>query len=221
MKLEFEDSWKSILGEEIDKPYFHDLKDKLAVEYASADVWPKEKELLNAFNSCPFSEVKVVILGQDPFPTPSHAHGLCFSNPETIIPFSKSLQNIFKEIKSDLNQAPPKHGNLQRWANQGVFLLNTVLSVRAHDANSHKKIGWQEFTDKVIEKISSEREGVVFLLWGSQAQKKSKLIDNQKHDILNSVHPSPLSAYRGFFGCKHFSKANELLISRGLEPIKW
>ena len=221
MKELLEASWKKVLSAEFEKPYFVDLTAKVSTAYASKDIWPKKEQLFNAFNSCTFEDVKLVILGQDPFPTPGHAHGLCFSNPENINPFSKSLQNIFKEITTDLKQKPPKHGNLQEWANQGVLLLNTVLTVEAHEANSHKNFGWQKFTDEVIKKISAEKNNVVFLLWGAQAQKKIELIDVQKHHILKSVHPSPLSAYRGFFGCKHFSKANELLILCGLEPIKW
>ena len=221
MKVDIEKSWNERLKHEFDKDYFHKLVQKVKHAYATKDVWPKGKDLFNAFNSCSFEKVKVVILGQDPFPTPGHAHGLCFSNPENIVPFSKSLQNIFKEMKDDLGQEHPSNGNLQHWANQGVFLLNTVLTVNAHEPNSHKTFGWQRFTDEVIKTISDKREGVIFFLWGSQAQKKADLIDNSKHHILKSVHPSPLSAYRGFFGCKHFSKANELLISQELTPIKW
>ncbi len=221
MKSELNKDWQELLKTEFEKPYFADLTQKVDSTYSLKDVWPKRKDLFNAFNSCAFENIKVVILGQDPFPTARHAHGLCFSNPEEVIPFSKSLQNIFKEIESDLGQQPPIHGNLQHWANQGVFLLNTVLTVTAGEANSHKKFGWQEFTDEVIRQISTHRSNVVFILWGSQAQKKEQLIDARRHHILKSVHPSPLSAYRGFFGCKHFSKANELLISHGLQPIKW
>jgi len=221
MKNELNKDWQGLLKGEFEKPYFTDLTQKVEEVYSTEDVWPLRKDLFNAFNSCAFEDIKVVILGQDPFPTAGHAHGLCFSNPENIIPFSKSLQNIFKEIESDLRQQAPASGNLQHWANQGVFLLNTVLTVTAGEANSHKKIGWQTFTDEVIRLISNQKNNVVFILWGSQAQKKEELIDSRRHHILKSVHPSPLSAYRGFFGCKHFSKANELLISHGLQPIKW
>jgi uracil-DNA glycosylase len=221
MDVKIEESWREILQDEFEKPYFQKLVDQVKKAYQTKDVWPKGNQIFNAFNHCPFDQVKVVILGQDPYPTPGHAHGLCFSVQEGVKPFPKSLNNIFKEINDDLGTAVPTHGNLNRWADQGVFLLNTVLTVNAHEPNSHKKFGWETFTNTVIEKINSEQEGVVFLLWGSQAQKKIELIDQSKHHILKTVHPSPLSAYRGFFGCKHFSKANELLISHGLEPINW
>lgn len=221
MDVKIEQSWKEILNKEFDQPYFSALTDKVKQAYLEHDVWPKGKHIFNAFDQCPFNDVKVVILGQDPYPTPGHAHGLCFSVQDDVKPFPKSLNNIFKEIHDNLGHDIPETGNLERWAKQGVFLLNTVLTVNAHNPNSHKEFGWQTFTDAVIKAISNNLEGVVFLLWGSQAQKKIQLIDTSKHHILKTVHPSPLSAYRGFFGCKHFSKANELLISRGLEPINW
>lgn len=221
MQVEIESSWRSALADEFEKPYFEELVNRVKQAYAAGDVWPKGKQIFNAFEKCPISELKVVILGQDPYPTPGHAHGLCFSVQEDVRPFPKSLNNIFKEIQDDLGQAIPENGSLERWASQGVFLLNTVLTVNAHNPNSHKAFGWETFTNRVIQEISNQTEGVVFLLWGSQAQKKIELIDTSKHHILKTVHPSPLSAYRGFFGCKHFSKANELLISQGKAPIKW
>lgn len=221
MDIKIENSWKEALKDEFEKPYFSNLITNVKQAYATKDIWPKGPDIFKAFEYCPLHEVKVVILGQDPFPTPGHAHGLCFSNPATVKPFSKSLQNIFKEIKADLGAEVPENGDLSRWANQGVFLLNTVLTVEAHQPNAHKDFGWQTFTDEVIKTLSKKRNGVVFLLWGSQAQKKAQLIDANKHHILKSVHPSPLSAYRGFFGCKHFSKANELLISQNQKPINW
>ncbi|MEX1000922.1 MAG: uracil-DNA glycosylase [Crocinitomicaceae bacterium] len=221
MDVKIEPSWQAILSSEFEKPYFINLVDKVKTSYRKNDVWPKGSNLFNAFNKCPFNRVKIVLLGQDPYPTPGHAHGLCFSVQEDVRPFPKSLTNIFKEIEEDIGTPVPDNGNLERWAEQGVFLLNTVLSVDAHQPNSHKDFGWQQFTDAVIMKISEHLKGVVFLLWGAQAQRKIDLIDTEKHHILKSVHPSPLSAYRGFFGCKHFSKANELLILQSKQPIKW
>jgi uracil-DNA glycosylase len=221
MDVEIEPSWKKEMAADFEADYFETLVDKVKTAYSNNDVWPKGKDIFSAFDYCKFDNVKIVILGQDPYPTPGHAHGLCFSVEESVKPFPKSLNNIFKEINEDLNISPPENGSLIRWAKQGVLLLNTVLTVNAHEANSHKSFGWQTFTNNVITKISEKKEGVVFLLWGAQAQKKAELIDNQKHHLLFSVHPSPLSAYRGFFGCKHFSKANELLISRGQKPINW
>lgn len=221
MNVQIEPSWKSILAEEFEKEYFHQLVKKVKTAYQTQEIWPKGQDIFNAFNHCPFDQLKVVILGQDPYPTPGHAHGLCFSVHEKVKPLPKSLNNIFKEIKSDLNIDPPENGNLERWAKQGVFLLNTVLTVEAHNANAHRNFGWQEFTDTVIQKIASHKNGIIFILWGSQAHKKQELIDTSKHHILKSVHPSPLSAHRGFFGCKHFSKTNELLISQDKTPINW
>ena len=221
MDVNIEPSWRKELATEFETPYFKSLVKNVTQAYTRNDVWPKSKDIFNAFDYCTFDNLKVVILGQDPYPTPGHAHGLCFSVEESIKPFPKSLNNIFKEINEDLKIATPENGSLTRWAKQGVLLLNTVLTVNAHDANSHKGFGWQTFTDNVIKMISEQKEGVVFLLWGAQAQKKAELIDSEKHHLLFSVHPSPLSAYRGFFGCKHFSKANDLLISRGHKPINW
>ncbi len=206
---------------EFDKPYFKELVWKVKEAYQKNEVWPKGGHIFNAFNKCPFPNLKVVILGQDPYPTPGHAHGLCFSVAENVFPFPKSLNNIFKEIKDDLGNEVPDSGSLESWAEQGVFLLNTVLTVNAHESNSHKEFGWERFTDEVIRAISDQKEKVVFLLWGSQAQRKMDIIDTEKHHILKAVHPSPLSAHKGFFGCKHFSKTNEILISQKLEPIHW
>ncbi|NOQ72179.1 MAG: uracil-DNA glycosylase [Crocinitomix sp.] len=221
MDLKFEASWKTALGSTFEQPYFKQLVEHVAVAYNSNDVWPRERDVFKAFDHCPINKIKVVILGQDPYPTPGHAHGLCFSVPESVKPLAKSLKNIFKEIQSDLKIETPEHGNLERWATQGVFLLNTVLTVNAYSPNSHKKFGWETFTEKVIETISEQQDGVVFLLWGAQAQQKAKLIDSSKHHILTAPHPSPLSAYRGFFGCKHFSKTNELLALQNKTPINW
>jgi uracil-DNA glycosylase len=221
MNVDIETSWRKVLEPVFTTPYFASITEKVKNAYQKEDVWPKGKHLFAAFDHCPFDELKVVILGQDPYPTPGHAHGLCFSVPDHVHPLAKSLQNIFKEIESDLGTAPPTNGNLTRWAKQGVFMLNTALTVRAGSPNSHQDIGWDQFTDDVIRTISERKEGVVFLLWGSHAQRKEALIDQQKHHVLKAPHPSPLSAYRGFFGCKHFSKANELLILQNKEPINW
>jgi len=221
MDVKIESSWKSQLKDELEKPYFSLLINKVNVAFQTSDVWPKESNIFNAFDKCPFDEVNVVIIGQDPYPTPGHAHGLCFSVQSDVRPFPKSLTNIFKEIQTDLKLPFPENGNLERWATQGVFLLNAVLTVNAHESNSHSKFGWEKFTDAVIRQISSQKKGIVFLLWGAFAQKKMELIDLKKHTVLCSVHPSPLSAYRGFFGCKHFSKTNEILISQNQKPINW
>ncbi len=221
MDIQIEASWKSALKETFDQPHFQALINQVEDSYAAAMVCPKKEEIFHAFNKCALNAVKVVILGQDPYPTPGHAHGLCFSVPETVHPLAKSLQNIFKEIHSDLGTPIPTHGNLDRWATQGILLLNTVLTVNAHDPNSHKKFGWETFTDEVIKKTSEQQEGVIFLLWGAQAQQKKNLIDQSKHHVLTAPHPSPLSAYRGFFDCKHFSKTNELLALQNKSQINW
>ncbi|MFM7683703.1 MAG: uracil-DNA glycosylase, partial [Bacteroidota bacterium] len=184
-------------------------------------VFPKANQIFRAFELCPFDQVKVVLLGQDPYPTSGHAHGLSFSVEPDVRPFPKSLTNIFKEIQSDLGKSFPSNGNLERWAKQGVLLLNTVLTVEEGKPDSHYGLGWEKFTDAVIQKINSEKEGVVFMLWGSKAIAKELMIDKSKHLILKSVHPSPLSAYRGFFGCKHFSKSNEFLLMLEKPEIDW
>ena len=221
MNVEIEPSWKEFLQQEFEKPYFANLTQKVKQVYKPKNVWPKGPDIFNAFNRCSPDNIKVVILGQDPYPTPGHAHGLCFSVKEDVRPFPKSLINIFKEIKDDLGIDTPENGSLERWADQGVFLLNAVLTVNAHESDSHAGWGWEIFTDEVIRLISEKNQNVVFLLWGSKAQRKIDIIDTSKHHILKAPHPSPLSAHRGFFGCKHFSKTNEILISHQLDPIQW
>ena len=220
MQVKIEKSWQEVLQTEFDKPYFENLVGFVKQEYASNTIFPPAGQIFNAFNTCPFNNVKVVILGQDPYHGPGQAHGLCFSVNDGI-QFPPSLQNIFKEITSDLGIPAPKTGNLTRWAEQGVLLLNATLTVRASQAGSHQGKGWEEFTDAVIKTISEKAENVVFILWGSYAIKKKSLIDASKHCILTAPHPSPLSSYRGFFGCKHFSQTNTYLTSKGKTPIEW
>lgn len=215
-----EESWKNNLIDEFNKPYFIKLKSFLVSEKKSHTIFPPGKLIFNAFNTTPFNKVKVVILGQDPYHGHGQAHGLCFSVPIGI-GLPPSLVNIFKEIQNDLGLPIPNHGNLEKWAKQGVLLLNATLTVRAHQAGSHQKMGWETFTDAAIQALSSNRSGLVFLLWGSYAQAKAQLIDETRHHILTAPHPSPLSVYRGFFGCKHFSKTNEILAKQGLETIDW
>lgn len=220
MEVKIEDGWKAQLKSEFESGNFHKLVDFVKEEYKSNLIYPPAKYLFNAFNCCPWDLVKVVILGQDPYINPGQAHGLSFSVQDgTEKP--PSLQNIFKEIESDLGIQIPQSGNLERWANQGVLLLNSVLTVRAGLSNSHQSKGWENFTDAVIRLISRDKENIVFLLWGSQARKKRELIDNRIHLVLESAHPSPLSVYRGFSGNKHFSKANDYLLSKGISPINW
>jgi len=215
-----EDSWKVILAEEFKQPYFSVLKSFLMEEKKKYQVFPPGEKIFNAFALTPFNKVKVVLLGQDPYHNPGQAHGLCFSvNPG--VSFPPSLVNIFKELRTDLGIMPPANGELSAWARQGVLLLNTVLTVRENTADSHKNKGWEQFTDSVIKHISAEKESVVFILWGNNAKAKTQLIDTSKHCILTAAHPSPLSATRGFFGCKHFSKTNEYLASKNIEPINW
>lgn len=214
------ESWKQILRDEFSASYFANLKEFLVEERKNHVVYPPGSRIFAAFDLTPFEKVKVMILGQDPYHGPGQAHGLCFSVPRGVAP-PPSLVNIFKELHADLGIKPPGHGNLEKWASQGVLLLNAMLTVRANEAGSHQKKGWEQFTDAVIKALSSQREGLVFMLWGNYALAKASLIDSNKHFILRSVHPSPLSASRGFLGCKHFSKANELLISRGVEPVDW
>lgn len=220
MEVKIEESWKEVLVQTFDQPYFQNIVTFVKDEYSKGKVFPPGKDIFNAFEYCPIDQVKVVILGQDPYHGDGQAHGLSFSV-KPGVPFPPSLMNIFKEIKADLGKEMPPNGDLSRWAKQGVFLLNATLTVRAHQAGSHQKKGWEEFTDSVIRSISLERKDVVFLLWGAYAQKKADLIDSHKHLILKAPHPSPLSAHRGFLGCKHFSKANEYLTSKGLDPIVW
>lgn len=214
------EDWKAILAEEFSKPYFEQLTEFVRAEYAAGEVFPKGKNIFRAFDKCPFDKLKVVIIGQDPYHGVGQANGLCFSVAEGV-PFPPSLQNIFKEVASDTGAPIPASGELDRWAEQGVLLLNAVLTVRAHQAASHAGRGWEQFTDAVVRKINEQREGIVYMLWGSYAQKKGAVADPRKNLILKSVHPSPLSVYRGFFGCKHFSQANEYLRNIGREPIDW
>ena len=214
-------SWLNALQQEFQKPYFTALKQFLLDEKAKGKtIYPPGSLIFNAFNSTPFDQVKVIILGQDPYHGPGQAHGLSFSVPEGIKP-PPSLVNIFKEQKEDLNITVSTNGNLQKWANQGVFLLNAILTVEAKQPASHQKKGWELFTDAVIKTLSDKREGLIFMLWGNFAKGKSALIDDTKHTILQAAHPSPFSAYNGFFGCRHFSKANEILRQQGKMPIDW
>ncbi len=220
MNVSIEKSWEKLLKYEFKKEYFIKLVDFVKEEYKTHKIYPPGKDIFKAFDYCSVDKVKVIILGQDPYHGKGQAHGLCFSVPEgTAIP--PSLVNIYKEIKSDLNKNIPETGNLEHWAKQGVLLLNATLTVRAHQAGSHQNKGWETFTDAVIEKISQEKEHIVFLLWGAYAQKKGQVIDVNKHYILKSPHPSPFSAHTGFLGNKHFSKTNKFLKSKGLKEINW
>ena len=220
MNVQIEESWKKQLQPEFEKDYFIKLTDFVRNEYASTQIYPPGKLIFNAFNLCPFDKAKVVIIGQDPYHGPGQAHGLCFSVNDGVA-FPPSLKNIFKEIQDDLGIPVPESGNLTRWANQGVLLLNATLTVRAHQAGSHQKKGWEEFTDAAIRALAEQREHLVFILWGAYAQKKGAFIDRNKHLVLASAHPSPLSAYNGFFGNKHFSRANEYLMAHGETPVCW
>lgn len=220
MEVEIEDSWKKVLHEVFERDFFKQLVSFVKDEYKHYRVFPLGKEIFQSFDRCPLDAVKVVILGQDPYHGEGQAHGLSFSV-RPGVPFPPSLLNILKEIKADLGIEMPRHGDLGRWADQGVFLLNATLTVRANQAGSHQNRGWEEFTDEVIQILNSKREHVVFMLWGSYAQKKASLIDPTRHLILKAPHPSPLSAYRGFLGCRHFSQANAYLQRHGLEPIRW
>jgi uracil-DNA glycosylase len=222
-------SWKIALKESFNSNYFTDLKQFLLTEKQTQIVYPKGKDIFNAFNFTPFNDVKVVIIGQDPYHSFEtidenilpHAHGLCFSISKEAKKVPPSLKNIFKEIKQDLGYDIPSHGNLSSWARQGVLLLNATLTVRAHEAGSHQKKGWESFTDSAIQQLSNQKEGIVFLLWGRFAQHKENLIDKNKHHILKAAHPSPFSAYNGFFGCKHFSKTNAILKKQNTKEIDW
>ena len=220
MHNKIERSWHKRLKPEFSKAYFRTLIEFIASEYQAHTIYPSKKEIFNALMLCPFNKVHVVILGQDPYHGIDQAHGLSFSvRSETKIP--PSLKNIFKEIKNDLNQEIPENGNLERWAVQGVLLLNATLTVKAGQPTSHQNKGWEQFTDTIIQVIAEQKENVVFLLWGASAHKKAKMIDKNKHLILTAVHPSPLSAYRGFLGCQHFSKANNYLEAQGFDKIEW
>ena len=212
--------WEKALSGEFKKPYYTALYKRIKEEYSKGVVYPPADDIFNAFHLTPLNEVKVVILGQDPYHEPNQAHGLCFSVQKGVA-IPPSLVNIYKELNDDLGCSIPTHGNLTKWAEQGVLLLNTVLTVRAHNANSLKGIGWEEFTDAAIRAVDALDHPVVYMLWGSPAQRKTELLHNPNHLILKAPHPSPLSAYRGFFGCKHFSQANEFLKSHGETPIDW
>jgi uracil-DNA glycosylase len=219
--VQIEESWKQHLSGEFEKPYFRQLTESVRREYMAGACYPPGKLIFNAFNLCPFDKVKVVIIGQDPYHEPGQAHGLSFSVQEGVL-FPPSLQNIFKEIQDDLGTPMPTSGDLTRWARQGVLLLNATLTVRAHLANSHATLGWQNFTDAAIQALAREREHIVYMLWGGFARSKSYMIDKQRNLVLESVHPSPLSANRGgWFGQHQFSRANNYLVEQGLEPIVW
>ena len=220
MEVNIEDSWKRRLQPEFDKPYFYNLTNFVKEEYSKHTIYPPGKFIFHAFNTCPFDNVKVVIIGQDPYHEPGQYYGLCFSVLDGV-PFPPSLLNIFKEIENDLGKPMPKSGRLERWADQGVLLINAILTVRAHQAGSHRGKGWEEFTDAVIKILNDEKENIVFMLWGSYAQRKGAFIDRNRHCVLTAAHPSPLSADRGFFGCKHFSKANQYFKSKGISEIEW
>jgi uracil-DNA glycosylase len=220
MDVKIDSSWKLRLANEFNAPYFEQLTNFVRDAYTHHQIFPPAKLIFNAFDLCPFDQVKVVIIGQDPYHGLGQAHGLSFSVNEDI-PLPPSLKNIYQEIRSDLGIQPLPHGNLERWAKQGVLLLNATLTVQANLAGSHQKKGWETFTDSAIKAVANEKEHVVFLLWGNYAQQKAQYIDTTKHLILTAVHPSPLSAHRGFFGCKHFSQANQYLKEHGLEPINW
>ena len=214
------EDWKTVLREEFTKPYFDELVEFVKGEYASTTVFPAGRNIFRAFDKCPLDRLKVVIIGQDPYHGEGQANGLCFSVSEGV-PFPPSLQNILKEVHDDTGAEMPSSGELDRWAEQGVLLLNAVLTVRAHEAASHAGKGWERFTDAVVRAIAERKEGVVYMLWGNYAQKKGAIADPERNLILRAVHPSPLSAYRGFFGCRHFSMANDYLLSQGKEPINW
>lgn len=218
--VNFENDWDKVLEGEFDKDYYKELRKFLIEEYRSQIIHPSMYDIFNALKTVPYEDVKIVILGQDPYHGPDQAHGMSFSV-RPGIPAPPSLQNIFKEIRDDVGCSIPEHGYLMEWAQQGVLLLNTVLTVREGQANSHKGRGWEIFTDRVIELLSRREKPMVFLLWGGNARSKKKLIDGSRHLILESAHPSPLSAYRGFFGCRHFSRANDFLRKNGMEPVDW
>ena len=219
--MQISNDWLPVVEEECKKPYYRKLYKFVKDEYSTRIIYPPSDEIFTAFHLTPLKEVKVLILGQDPYHEPNQAHGLSFSVPESQRQIPPSLQNIYKELHDDLGCYIPDNGNLTKWAAQGVLMLNTVLTVRAHEANSHKGHGWEQFTDAIIRAVNTKDAPVVYMLWGSPAQSKIPMLNNPKQLILKSVHPSPLSAYRGFFGCKHFSKCNEFLEANGLTPIDW
>ncbi len=220
MKVNIEASWGARLQEQFDAPYFQTLTEFVREEYAKGPCYPPGREIFNAFNLCPFDKVKVVIIGQDPYHGPGQAEGLCFSVKEGV-KMPPSLVNIFREVQADTGSPLPANGSLRRWAEQGVMLLNATLTVRAHQAASHQKHGWEEFTDAVIRCLAEERDHLVFILWGSSAQQKGRVIDRERHLVLSSAHPSPLSAYHGFFGNHHFTRCNDYLVRHGEQPIVW
>ena len=221
MNVKIEQSWKDVLSNEFEKDYFKKLTDFVRGEYMSGKtIYPEPKNIFNAFNLCPLDKVRVVIIGQDPYHEPGQAHGLCFSV-QSGVELPPSLINIYKEIESDIGHKSITNGDLTAWANQGVLLLNSTLTVRAHIAASHSGYGWEQFTDAVIRAVAEHRKNVVYMLWGSFAQKKAEFVDESQNLVLKSAHPSPLSAYRGFFGNHHFSRANDYLIKNGFEPINW
>ncbi len=220
MDVKIESSWRAKLQNEFEKEYFKNLAGFVKKEYQTKTIYPPGKLIFNAFNLCPFNNVKVVIIGQDPYHGPEQAHGLCFSVQHGV-KFPPSLRNIFKEVNNDLGIPVPEQGDLTRWAKQGVFMPNATLTVQAHSAGSHQKKGWEDFTDAVIKMLAEQKENLVFILWGAYAQRKAEMIDKTRHLVLESVHPSPLSASRGFFGNHHFSKTNEYLKKHALTPINW
>lgn len=220
MNVKIAEDWKALLADEFEKPYFEELVGFVREEYSSRQIFPRGGNIFRAFDKCPFDKLKVVIIGQDPYHGEGQANGLCFSVNDGV-QFPPSLRNIFQEVESDTGAPVPTSGNLDRWAEQGVLLLNSVLTVRAHEAASHAGRGWEQFTDAVVREIAARRESVVYMLWGSYAQRKGAIADPARNCILKAVHPSPLSAYRGFFGCRHFSRANDYLVAHGKEPIVW
>ena len=220
MNVRIAEDWKELLQEEFDKPYFAELVDFVKAEYASRQIFPAARNIFRAFDKCPLDKLKVVIIGQDPYHGDGQANGLCFSVDDGV-DFPPSLRNIFKEVADDIGKPVPLSGNLDRWAEQGVLMLNAVLTVRAHEAASHAGRGWERFTDAVVRIIAEQKQGVVYMLWGSSAQKKGAMVDASKNLVLKAVHPSPLSVYRGFFGSRHFSKANDYLEKSGRGPIEW
>ena len=220
MNVKIAEDWKALLADEFEQPYFAELVGFVREEYGSRQIFPRGANIFRAFDKCPFDKLKVVIIGQDPYHGEGQANGLCFSVNDGV-QFPPSLRNIFQEVESDTGAPVPTSGNLDRWAEQGVLLLNSVLTVRAHEAASHAGRGWERFTDAVVREIAARREGVVYMLWGSYAQRKGAIADPARNCILKAVHPSPLSAYRGFFGCRHFSQANDYLVAHGKDPIVW
>lgn len=223
MDIEMHNSWKEELSDEFEKDYFKSLVQFVKSERLTypKSIFPKESQIFRALDACPMDQVKVVLLGQDPYPTRGHAHGLCFSVEKDVSPLPKSLNNIFKELESDLGISPRENGDLNHWADQGVLMLNSVLTVREGEANSHAKQGWEKFTDAIIEILAKKKSGIVYILWGTKAQEKAKSVDESLNLIIRSPHPSPLSSYRGFFGSKPFSRTNEYLREKGLESIQW